>query len=189
MISGDSVRVAYPLFRVEGDGSIPISPLQLEIIEISTKLSKSLNSLWHSRLPHYETGYLDSTRICYGALFKNRWYACAIWGMPISPSLPYDTWLELRRMAIADDSPKYTASRMIKIMTLLIRKKFPQIKMLISYQDLDVHSGTIYKASGWVIGNYHKGAPRIRSQSRYGVKLDNLNKTSYSPKLRWQKEL
>lgn len=188
-LSGDDVRVAYPLFRAESDGAIPISPLQLEIMQISTQLAKSLNALWHSRLPYYGTGYLDSTRVCYGAMFANRWYACAIWGMPISPSLPYDTWLELRRMAIAEDAPKNTASRMIAVMTLLIKRKFPEIVMLISYQDCDVHKGIIYKASGWKMGNYHKGASRIRSQQRYGVAMDNFNKNAYSPKVRWQKEL
>lgn len=34
-------------------------------------------------------------------------------------------------------------------MVKLIRKRFPKITKLISYQDTAVHKGTIYKASGW----------------------------------------
>ena len=30
-----------------------------------------------------------------------------------------------------------------------IKKEMPSIACLISYQDTEVHSGTIYKASGW----------------------------------------
>jgi len=30
-----------------------------------------------------------------------------------------------------------------------IKKEFPHIKRVISYQDTAVHRGTIYKASGW----------------------------------------
>lgn len=58
--------------------------------------------------------------------------------------------LELRRMALSDSCPKNTASRTIGIMVRLIKKKFPEIRRLISYQDTSVHTGTIYKASGWV---------------------------------------
>jgi len=39
---------------------------------------------------------------------------------------------------------------MISIMVKLIHKKFPDINRLISYQDTEVHKGTIYKASGWI---------------------------------------
>ena len=61
--------------------------------------------------------------------------------------------LELRRMAISEECPKNTASRIIKVMTLLIKKKFTDIIRLISYQDCEVHTGTIYKASGWKIAS------------------------------------
>ncbi|MCX6706146.1 MAG: hypothetical protein NTV24_03540, partial [Candidatus Woesebacteria bacterium] len=52
---------------------------------------------------------------------------------------------------LSDKCPKNTASRVLSLMTKMIKKKFPDIKRLISYQDLDVHNGTIYKASGWKI--------------------------------------
>lgn len=52
-------------------------------------------------------------------------------------------------MAIADDAPKNTASRMLRVMKDIIRRERPDILRLISYQDTEVHKGTIYKAAGW----------------------------------------
>ena len=49
--------------------------------------------------------------------------------------------------AIASDAPKYTATRMLSIMVKRIKKEFPDIVRLISYQDTEVHKGTIYKAA------------------------------------------
>jgi len=187
-MSGDSVRVAQPLFPVEGQGSIPMSPLQFEIVEITLEKAKELNFLWHSRLPKYNTGYLPNHKICFAAEYKNIYFAIAIWGMPSSPSIPYDTWLELKRMAIHVDAPKNTASRMIKIMESVIKKKFTEIYMLISYQDTECHLGTIYKASNWKYGRLHKGAAAIRSHSRKKAK-DNLHGTGFVPKIRWQKQI
>jgi hypothetical protein len=185
---GDSIRVVQPLFPVEGEGSIPISPLQLNIIEIPLYIAKGLNKLWHSRLPIYETGFLPTHKACFGAEFKNKFYAIAIWGMPNSPSLPYDIWLELKRFAIAPDAPKNTATRMMKIMEIIIRKRFKKIVKLISYQDCGSHHGTIYKASNWIKGREHKGSYSIRFKTRLKSE-DNLNKTGFSKKIRWEKNI
>lgn len=72
---GDDARVAYPLFQGEKGGSIPTSPLQLQIIPIGLSRAKKLNELWHSRLPLYETGFCEHAKICFGALYKNIFYA------------------------------------------------------------------------------------------------------------------
>lgn len=187
VLRGDSIRVVQPLFPVEGQGSIPMSPLQFKIVEIPLKTAKELNMLWHSRLPRYETGYLPTSRACFGAEYKNIYYATAIWGMPSSPSLPYKTWLELKRMAISNDAPKNTASRMIKIMEIIIKRNLPEVYMLISYQDTESHQGTIYKASNWKFGRLHKGAKAIRSKHRQNE--DNLHGTGFVPKIRWEKQI
>ena len=92
-------------------------------------------------------------------------------------------WLELRRMAIADDAPKYTASRMISIMVRDIRRNRPDICRVISYQDTAVHAGTIYAASGWrktIIGGVISTGwnSRIRNQMQ-----------TAAPKIRWDKKI
>ena len=180
MYSGDSIRVVHPLFQGEGDGAIPISPLQLEIQEMPMKIALGLNDFWHSRLPQ-----LTNWQGCeaFGAFYKNLYYAVAIWGRPVARAYNGKGYWELRRMAIADDSPKNTASRMIRIMKLMIRKKRPEIVRLISYQDTGVHKGTIYRASGWNIGGRKKNIG-----TGWNTRKRNMMQTT-SDKIRWEYDL
>ena len=192
-LSGDGVRVAMPLFQEEGGGSIPTSPLQFTIYKISLSRARKLNRQWHSRLPEYNTGFLNYAKVCFGAQFKGIFYGVAIWSHPLARALPQKTWLELRRLAISPDSPKNTASRMVAIMTQLIKKDFPHIETLISYQDTRVHKGIIYKASGWSPGQHSKGGTWSSPTSidpntgRARLRPDLQNATG--PKIRWEKRI
>lgn len=179
-ISGDIVKVAYPV-QQEGGGSIPTSPLQLEICQIDTYLAIELNKIWHSRLPKYESPK-EVVKISFGAKFDGYWWACAIWTKPIARLLNDKNWLELRRMAIAPKAPKNTASRMISIMVKEIKKTFIDISNLISYQDTEVHTGTIYKASGWISTNISQG-----SNWQCGRRANPYQ--AAGPKIRWEKRL
>jgi hypothetical protein len=191
-MSGEGVTVACPLFQMDGGGSTPTSPLQFEIVEIDVRRAQKLNQEWHSRLPIYETGSCLNATICFGAIFKNRFYAVAIWSNPVARVLPQKEWLELRRFAISPGAPKNTASRMISIMGKIIKKRFPCVTKLISYQDIEAHLGTIYKASGWIIGAKHSGGTWFRpnSQNKSGTPRNrpDLNKV-IGPKIRWEKDL
>ena len=144
---GESIVAMYPLFRAGEGGSIPTSPLQMVVEEVEFDQAKSLNRLWHSRLPAFRSPFGSP---CYVAEFDWRAYAVAIWSNPIARMLPQKTWLELRRLAISPEAPKNTASWMLGVMARLIRKKLPMIEVLVSYQDTEVHTGTIYRAAGWV---------------------------------------
>ena len=174
--SGDGIRVVHPLFQGEGDGAIPISPLQLHVDRVSPELAARLNEAWHSRLPK-----IDNYKNCiaYGAVFANHFYAVALWSDPVARLLNGRGWFELRRMAIAADAPKNTGSRMLKIMRLLLAKERPDVTRLISYQDVGVHLGTIYKAAGWTV----ETKPRFRSwTSPSRARPDEQSKTA---KQRW----
>ena len=177
----DDARVAYPLFQEEYGGSTPTSALQLHIAKISSKLAVKLNQKWHSRMPKLDCFAVCSP--CYAAEHHNVYYAIAMWSLPIAANRITDGahCLELRRMAIAPDAPRNTASRMLGIMRRLIAKERPDIRRLLSYQDTAVHTGTIYKAAGWTPvrtgayqtwGNHSKRPGRIE-QSR-------------APKVRWE---
>jgi hypothetical protein len=151
--SGDSIRVVHPLFPEEGGGSIPTSPLQLEIGQMPVKAACLLNNQWHSRLPE-----LTNWQACfaYGAICGGLYYAVAIWGQPVAREYNGRGYLELRRMAVHDEAPQNTASRMLRVMRVLIKRAFPNTVRLISYQDTAVHKGTIYKAAGWRVGGMKK---------------------------------
>lgn len=178
---GDCIRVVHPLFQEEGSGSIPTSPLQLHIGLIDARQACSLNALWHSRLP-----VLDWSNVvrcgwdyCFAAEYANVFYAAAIWTRPVSMSLNGRNWIELRRMAIADDAPKNTATRMLMVMKNHIRRHNKDVVKLISYQDTAVHAGTIYKAAGWTVGrtskageqNWEKTHPRPSKVQSDAVKV------------------
>lgn len=141
-------------------GSIPtvstmedlISPKQFNIVKISAKDAADLNKLWHSRLPDIPWTNIVRNKcyVCYAAVYNSKFFAVGIWSSPVARSFDGNKVLELRRFAICSEAPKYTATWMLGKMIKLIRKEFPQIKRLLSYQDTGVHSGTIYKAGNWV---------------------------------------
>lgn len=145
---GDSVKVTQSLFQRNEGSAILTSSLQFTVEYIHRKDFKKLNELWHSKLPLCRNCFEG---FCFGLFFNSRCYAVAWWSKPIASNRFKDwrTMLELRRMAICNEAPKNTASRMLSVMIRIIRKNKPYIKRFISYQDTEVHSGTIYKASGW----------------------------------------
>ncbi len=176
----DGVRVAYPLFQAEGGGSTPTSALQLRVGEIQFSLAKKLNRLWHSRLPLLTS---PQCRVSYAAEFDGIYYVAAVWSRPMAMANPQYEWLELQRYAIAPDAPKNTASRVLSVMTRLIRTRFPEITRLISYQDTESHSGSIYKAAGWTptLGTKFTdwtNSKRVRAVAQ-----------STAPKQRWEKTI
>lgn len=147
---GESIRAMHPLFQEGQGGSIPTSPLQMRVERIDYRTAKELNQAWHSRLPRIgDPPGTTNAMVSFGAMLEAKVYAIAIWSHPVNRSLPQIEWLELRRMAISSDAPKNTASWMLGVMARLIRKQRPEITTLVSYQDMTVHAGTIYKAAGW----------------------------------------
>jgi hypothetical protein len=166
------VRVAHPLFQAEGSGATPTTALQLHFGATDLGVAKQLNRLWHSRFPNFGGG---GGRVCHVAEFDGLYYAVAIWTNPSAAKLPQRAWLMLKRWAIADDAPKNTASRMMMWMTKDIRRRFPEVKILVSYSDPDTHDGAIYKACGWDEGETTRrtaGSKQWHNQDR-GSRSEN----------------
>ena len=183
----ESIRVMYPLFQEEEGGSTPTSTLtakDLRIERIPFERAKELNREWHSRLPLFKSAVGKMAYLCFGAMNGDACYAVAIWSNPVARLLPQRTWLELRRLATAPDAPKNTCSRMIRIMEMIIRKEKPDIEVLVSYQDTEVHTGGIYAASGWTMN------PMEGSQTHWGCPSRPRDKSqSEAKKHRWEKRL
>lgn len=180
------MRDLMPLFRKEIPRT-PDSPKQLDVYKCKPRLACELNALWHSRFPkiHWSNVVRNKNYVCYIAVYDDFIYAVAIWSTPIAANRMKrgDVALELRRLAIAPDAPKYTASRMLSVMTKNIKKNMPHIKFLVSYQDTEIHSGTIYKASGWTpvsTSSFGMDWRKYRNRS---------NPQSLAPKTRWQLNL
>lgn len=154
----DGAAAARPLFQEGDGGSTPTSTLHLNIQPIDLTTARQLVALWHSALPEFPpmAGGL-SYHDCYVAEYDNHWFAVAIWTGPVNRYLNNGERYELRRFAIAPSAPKNTASRMLAVMARDIRRRRPDISELISYQLLDTHRGTIYKAAGWHVRHFSKG--------------------------------
>ena len=178
----DDVTDSMPLFRSGGGGAIPTSALQLEIAKCNVHRAIELNGIWHSRLPKMDWSNVvrASPSICFVAELDAIAYGAAIWSAPCARLLNGRNWLELRRLAIAANAPKNTATRMLRVMRLMIVKELPQIVNLISYQDTEVHTGTIYKAAGW------KETVRNESGDWQRPNRQRNAAQSLSPKVRWE---
>lgn len=151
----------------------------------SVPFACSVNGMVHSRLPLIEEGnvYRNTYQACYSIEFDGMCYGVAIWTSPVALNrMSEKRSLELRRMALTDDAPRNTATRFLSIMIKDIRASFPDIVLLISYQDTSVHSGTIYKAGNWtpacVSNNYDWGVTRNRKVAQ-----------APSSKVRWEYRL
>lgn len=179
--SGDGIRVVHPLFQAEGSGSTPTSPLQLHVGWTTVQVAIGLNELWHSRLPKFTYPPEKCKALC--AEFDGVFYAAAIWSPPVARMLNNTGRYELRRFAIAPDAPQNTASRMLRIMRVLIERKMPEVCTLISYQDTEVHTGAIYRAAGWRPVVASAGGEWVRKNRTSGVAQ------SAAPKVRWELQI
>ena len=164
------------------DRIIPSSPKIMNLREIGVRHAMRFNQMWHSRLPITVEGNLlrNARSIFYGAEYKDHCFASAIWTDPVANNRlsKNHIWLELRRLAISPDAPKFTATWMIAKMIKDIKKKFPEVTRLVSYQDCDVHKGIIYAASNWKEDSTTNGMSWNETRKR------NIEQ-SLSPKKRW----
>ena len=159
--------------------------LNIEIIETSAAVACKLNEVWHSRLPqlHPSNVWRSKNYICFLFMIDEAVVGVGIWSSPVARMLSNKTLLELRRLALSKHCPKNTATYVMARMAKKIKEKFPEIEKLISYQDTEVHLGTIYKAANWKQTNTSKGGEWTR-QSRGRAKAQ----TSV-PKVRWEYSL
>ena len=123
------------------------------IKESKAQISCLLNELWHSRLPkiHWSNVVRNTHYVCYVFHYEQAIIGVGIWSSPVAQNRMKNgkQILELRRLALTEFCPKNTASFVISQMIKQIKIKFPEIIKLVSYQDNEVHLGTIYKASNW----------------------------------------
>lgn len=172
--------VAHPLFHAGGGGSTPTSALQLTLVEVDMWTAAELNAGWHSMLPRTDIGNLlcGNTSVAYAAEFGGMYYAVGIWSRPIIRSMCDGRTIELRRLAICDDAPANSASRMLAILARLVKRKYPQMTRAISYLAIDRHSGAIYRAAGWLpVGKISDARPQ-RMTGEHGGATGPLQTTS-----------
>ena len=163
-------------------GAEPTSALHLFFSKSSESTFKILNEAWHSRLPKVGNSHF---RVCFKAEYHNVIYAVASWSNPVARLLPQRTWLELRRFAIAEDAPRFTASRMPGWMRREIPKFLPEVEKAHFLSRPFVSRRTIYKASGWKQAEGYK--PRARGWTGWGNRpRKGRTNQSVAPRMRWE---
>jgi len=180
----EHIRDAFPLFRSQMSDEKPTSPTSMIVLPCKVQKACQLNQIWHSRFPLIDWSNVVRNRdyACFLAEHNGIAYAVAIWSSPVAANRLNDGEfiLELRRMAICNESPKNTASWMIAKMIKIIKKQMPHIKKLISYQDTESHFGTIYKASNW------KPVETGKAISWTTKTRERNKEQSMSVKIRWE---
>ena len=82
---------------------------------------------------------------------------------------------------------------MLSVMAKLIRTELPHVWKLISYQDTEVHNGTIYKASGWFVGghktNIGKGWVTLGKGRQRGPMQSSADKKRWEKQIRPEPEM
>jgi hypothetical protein len=185
----DLDRLALPLIEPPG-GSAPARARQLTVDRCDVRHARVLIARWHSRLPDTQAG---PWMAAYRAAFDGVTYAVALWNSPSARTLA-GSCIELRRMAVAPDAPHCAASRFLSQMVRAVRLEFPSYERAISYQDLAVYTGTIYRAAGWEVAYVSKPRQRDRSSTRPGTRrmyrwnLNGLEPDS-AGKVRWEVRL
>lgn len=159
----------------------------LVIEQCDKRTAVELTRKWHSRLPNTQDG---PWRFAFCAHAGGKIYAVALWHNPSARGLPQQ-WLELRRMACSPDAPKYTASCMLGAMVRWFKENMPEAERCISYQDVMVHTGTIYKAANWVPTHFSRPRRRDRSRPRGGTQRAyrsdmNTSNVAAAGKIRWE---
>ena len=185
---GRTGRMVRPLpVGAEGGGGPPVIT-GLRAIPVET--GRPFIAQHHSRLPVLQRG---PWKFVFGFFDGSDLLAVAFWHNPSARGLPNE-WLELRRMAVKDSAPRFTASKMMGAMYRWFKKN-TNCPRLVSYHDVAVHNGTIYRASGWVPTHVSRPRNRDRSKPRSAnsprlYRTDSNGKApAASAKIRWEKSL
>lgn len=177
ILSGDSTSVMRPLFQEEGDGSQPISPLQLEVRRIRNKATaRRFFREWH-----YLRDQDFVSQIMYGAYFNAQIEGAIVFGPPSAPEtciglLGSDNQrgiYEIKRLAMSDRCIKNCESRFIAIAIRLMRK-WIKVRAIVTYADTaQNHEGVIYKASGFT----YRGLTDVKRDFVVNGKIKQRGKT------------
>lgn len=185
-LRADGVPVARPLFQAEGAGSTPSSALDLTVGRVDMATAVAVNRYWHSRLPRFEP-FQERSLEAFAAVYLGGIYAVAIWSRPIAANrlTNGDRMRELRRLAIGPMAPRNTATRMLSLMAKYIKRHHSDVCRLISYQDTEVHTGTIYKAAGWT----PVAASHLTDWTVHSSRPGSQNIQTEAVKIRWEKQI
>lgn len=120
---------------------------------------------------HYSGKVDPRSQLHFGVFFGDQLYGCLQYGpsvdkrkmMSLLPGMGWNDFLELNRLAMHPAAPKNSESRAIGITLRMIKKAYPNMKMIISFADgTQCGDGTIYRAAGFHLTQIKKNTSMIQ---------------------------
>jgi hypothetical protein len=128
--------------------------------EIVVKPIKSSVANKICKMYHYSGKVVPNSQLHFGVYYKGKLEGVLQFGPSLNKkgtvNLVSDTkfhdFIELNRMSFSDRLPRFSESRAISICHKIIKKRYPNIKWIISFADCtQCGDGAIYRASGYVL--------------------------------------
>ncbi|MEY3788841.1 MAG: hypothetical protein RLZ75_3049 [Pseudomonadota bacterium] len=132
--------------------------------DIVIKVIDSASSRLVVQKYHYSGKCTQNSQIHFGVFLNDKLEGALQFGpstdkrkMAGNLGVGFNDFLELNRMALSDNCPKNSESRALGICLRMLRKKYPHLKLVISFADAcQCGDGTIYKASGFKLHSFKK---------------------------------
>ncbi len=128
-----------------------------------------------------------------GVFWNGKLKGVLTYGNPISNvavhkyGIRQDESLELRKMWLANELPKNSESRALGIATMLIRKKYPRLKILITYCD-STNTATAYRGCGWIAQKAQRTLFAFKTKDEKEVTMRNANRMNLTTQLKKEAE-
>lgn len=112
------------------------------------------------RRVHYSKKTVKNSQLHIGVYLRNRLEGVMQFGPPLDKSkilplvegTPWNSMIELNRMAFTENLPPNSESRAIAVSLRLIRRHAPHVKWVVSFADgTQCGDGTIYRAAGFLL--------------------------------------
>lgn len=111
---------------------------------------------------HYSGKCTQNSQIHFGVFLNGKLEGALQFGPSIDKrrmaenlGIGFNDALELNRMALSDVCPKNSESRSLGICLRILKKKYPHLKVIISFADAcQCGDGTIYRASGFKLHSF-----------------------------------
>lgn len=144
---------------------------------------------------HYSGKCTSNSQIHFGVFLNDRLEGALQFGPSIDKrrmaqnlGIGFNDSLELNRMALSDNCPKNSESRALGICLRILKKKYPHLKLIISFADAcQCGDGTIYRASGFKLHSFKKNNSLLIDES--GEINFNHGTKKYSKKIIAKKSL
>ncbi len=147
-----------------GGGSLPTPPLQKFFVEETPiKQVAQFMCRWH-----YNNVMPRLNKVAFGAYADNSPFGEMVGGMSFGwgsrprhtiqklfPSLDTKDYFEIGKMALDDAMPKNSETRFLKISLALLKKKFPDLKLVYTWADgMWGKPGYVYQAANFLYGGF-----------------------------------